>query len=128
MLPRESVYLIFFFFFAYCPSSPPVLFYIRCVAHSLLLALSSYLGCLPLLVPFVNSLLRRMFSLPYACYVCLPFVCFPFVFCLSVLNPFLATMSFAGYFHVRFLLSAFPVFLFQPCSFSVCFVLGPSIL
>ena len=35
----------------------------------------------------------------------------------SLLNPFLAMMSFAGYFHVRFLLSAF----FRVCLFYFVF-------
>ena len=72
----------------------------------------------------------RMFFLPYAYHVvvfCLFlmflffFVCI-FVFCLFVflicvsLFPFLATMSFAGYFSARFLLSAFPSFFSLICS------------
>ena len=63
--------------------------------HSLFLSLSSYLGCLALLIwlPFVRSLLRRIFFLPHAYYMRLPFV-----FLFSPLSPFLATVSFAGLF------------------------------
>ena len=43
-------------------------------------------------------------------------LCLSFVSWFSLLSPFLATMSLVGYFHVRFLLSAFPVCLF--CLFS----------
>ena len=46
----------------------------------------------------------------WLCRVC--FFCF-FCFCLCF---FLATMSFAGYFHVRFLRSAFPVFFLRSSS------------
>ena len=72
----------------------------------------------------------RMFFLPYAyhvvvfclflvffvffcVYFCFLFVCFLICACLF---PFPATMSFAGYFPARFLLSAFPSFFFLICS------------
>ena len=42
--------------------------------------------------------------------------------------PFLATMYFAGDFHVRFLLSDFPVVILSPTVFSVWFGLVPSIV
>ena len=83
----------------------------RYMAHSL--SLSSYLGYLALLiwVPFFRSLLRRISFLAlrvlYVIILCLlPFVCLLFLGFLFWV-PFMATMSFAGYFHVRFLLSAF---------------------
>ena len=57
----------------------------------------------------------------------------PLVF--PLLNPFLAMMSSAGYFHARFLLSAFVLFVlffiflfFRPCSFPICFGVISSIL
>ena len=71
---------------------------------------------------------------------CPLFISLLFVFCLSfvswfsLLNLFLATMSFAGYFHARFLLSAFFLvcllcFVFlRPCSFPVCFGITSSIV
>ena len=75
----------------------------------LVLALSSYLGCL---APFIYV---------YGCLSCpthiicgcpgLFFVFVPWVF-FPLLNPSLAKMSSAGYFHARFLLSAFFSFLF----------------
>ena len=70
------------------------------------------LGCLALLIwlPF----------LPYAYYM--PFVYFAFVSWFSFLNPFLVTMSFACYFHSRFLLSAF----FSVCLF-VLFCFSPTV-
>ena len=42
--------------------------FIRCVSHPLPLPLFSCLGCIPLLIelPFLRSLLMRMFFLPYA--------------------------------------------------------------
>ena len=51
--------------------------------------------------------------LPYAYYMWLPWFVFVFVPCFfPLLNPSLAKMSSAGYFHARFLLSAFFSFLF----------------
>ena len=48
---------------------------------------------------------------------------FAFVSGFSLLNPFLAMMSFAGYFHARFLLSAFfLVSVFSFFSFPIVFV------
>ena len=50
-------------------------------------------------------------------------VYFAFVSWFSLLNPFLAMMSFAGYFHARFLMSAFfPVCLILFCFFPTVFV------
>ena len=45
--------------------------------------------------------------LPYAYYMWLPWFISLLFLGFSLLNPFLAMMSFAGYFHARFLLSAF---------------------
>ena len=80
------------------------------MAHSLSLSLSSYLGCLALLI--------RLPFLPYAYYMWLSIIYFAFFSWLSLLSPFLAMMmSFAGYSHARVLLSAF----FPVCL--SCFVL-----
>ena len=97
MLLPVSVYPIPLFDLIAVPLSPPS-FLFRCVAPSLFLSLPSYLGCLALIIwlPF----------LPYAYYMWLSLVCFAFVSWYSLLNPFLATMSFAGYFHARLFLSA----------------------
>ena len=99
------------FDFIVVPPFPPPSFLFRCVAHSLSLSLSSYLGCLALLIwlPF----------LLYAYYMGLSLVHFAFLSWLSLLNPFLVMMSFADYFHTRFLLSA--SFLFV-CLVLFCFV------
>ena len=67
-----------------------------------------------------------MFFLFYANYVVvfclfllfLLLVVFIYFIFFSLLCPFLATMSFAGYFLIRFLLSAFPCF-FSPDVFPV---------
>ena len=84
------------------------------------------MGFLALLIwlPFFRSMLRRMFLLPYAYYMWLSSIVFAFllsfVALFLLLSPLLATMSFAGYFHVRFVLSAF---------FPVCFDLfSPTVL
>ena len=78
----------------------------------LVLALSSYLGCLALLI--YNMYMVAFLALRILYVVAL--VCF--VFCSLVfplLNPFLAMMmSSAGYFHARFLLSVF-FFFSRPC-------------
>ena len=98
--------------------------FFRCVLHSLSLPLSSCLGCIPPLVglPFLRSLLRSVLLIVYVVAFCL-FLLFVlvlvFVFLvdlflfLSLLCPVLATMFFANYLLVRFLLSAFlPCFFF----------------
>ena len=140
MLLPVSVGLILLFDFITVPLSLPLHFYFavwrtRCPCP-----------CLPIWVVLHCSYGWKPF-LPYAYYlytwlsfVYFAFVCLLFVFCLSfvswvsLLNPFLVTMSFAGYFHARFLLSAFfPVCLFcfvflRPCSFLVCFGITSSIV
>ena len=68
----------------------------------LVLALSSYLGCLALLIHVYGCLscpTRIICGCPGLFRFC------PLVF--PLLNPFLAMTSSAGYFHARFLLSAF---------------------
>ena len=88
----------------------------------LVLALSSYLGCLALLI-YVYGCLSCPTHIICGC-PCL------FRFCSLVfplLNPFLAMMSSAGYFHARFLLSAFFSF-FRPCSSPIYFGVTSSIL
>ena len=65
--------------------------------------------------------------LPYAYYMWLPWFVFVSWF-FPLLNPSLAKMSSAGYFHARFLLSAFFSFLFRPCSPPICFGVTSSIL
>ena len=89
----------------------------------LVLALSPYLGCL---APLIYV---------YGCLACpTHIICgYPGLFCFCSLlfpplNPFLAMMSSAGYFHARFLLSAFFSFLFRPCSSPICFAVTSSIL
>ena len=55
----------------------------------------------------------------------LGFVYFAFVFRFSLLNPLLETMSFAGYFHARVLLSVFfPVYFVLFCISPTVFVPG----
>ena len=118
------VFFFFFFFWQLTPRDAPPCVYLPlslfdliavplslllhvmplCVALVVLvLALSSYLGCLALLI-YVCIWLR---FLPYAYYMWLPWVISLLFLGFSLLNPFLAKMSFAGYFHVRFLLSDF---------------------
>ena len=85
-------------------------------ACSSLCILRLNLGCLALIIIWLPFL-------PDLCvlYVVVLFVYFALVlsfvsYCFSLLNPFLATMSFAGYFDAGFLLSAFfPVVLFFMC-------------
>ena len=99
------------------------MFLFCCVSHSSSLPLSSYLGCIPLLIglPFLRILLTKVFFLLYVYYAVVfrffllflslflffACVCFHFV---SLLCPFLAAVSFAGYFLVCFLLSECPAF------------------
>ena len=109
---------------AYCAFNSTKGFMILCYSssHSLSLSLSSYLGCRALLMwlPFFHSLLRSILFLAlrvlYVVILCLFCFCLSSASRVSLLNRFLATMSFAGYFHIRFLLSAF----FPICLF--CFV------
>ena len=68
----------------------------------LVLALSSYLGCLALLI-YVYGCLPRPTHILCGCPGLLRFCSLVF----PLLNPFLAMISSAGYFHARFLLSAF---------------------
>ena len=86
----------------------------RCVSHSLSLPLSSCLGCIPLLValPFCVAAKEDGFLAVSVLCGCLLFVSSVFALFVSLLCPSLATMSFAGYFLVRFLLYAFPAFFF----------------
>ena len=94
---------------------PPSVFLFRYVSHSLSLPFFSSLGCiLPLIgMSFLRSLLRIIHVVVFLLFVLL----FVFVFLVdihlyivSLLCPFLATMSLAGNFLVRFLLSAFFAF------------------
>ena len=141
MLLPVSVYLIPLFDLIAVPLSLLLHFFFavwrtRCLS----LSPSSYLGCLALLiwVPFFRSLLRRIFFLALRVLdmiaLCLFRFCLSLVSWFSFLNPFLATMSLVGYFHARFILSAFfTVCLFcfvflRPCSFPVCFGVTSSIL
>ena len=71
---------------------------VRCVLHPLPLPLSSCLGFIP---PLIGLPFLRFMWLYLVCFYCLCFLLF-----LSI-----ATMSFAGYFLVRSLLSAFPGYL-----------------
>ena len=101
-----SVHLIFIWFYC-CPLFPPSVFIFHCLSHSLSLPSSSSLGCIPLPIglPFLRNLLRKMCFLPYAyyvvvfvsfafafvCFFCFLFLCILF---LTLMYPFLATMSF----------------------------------
>ena len=102
-----SVYptLLFFLLLAFFPRS--VLFF-RFVSHSLSLLLSFCPGCIPLLIglPYLRSLLRRMFFLPYAyhyvvalffffcvCFVC---VCVPCCCCCFFFFFFYSSVSLPG--------------------------------
>ena len=73
----------------------------------LVFALSSYLGCLALLI-YVYGCLSCPTHVICGCHGLFRFCSLVFPF----LNPFLVMMSSAGYFHARFLLSAFFFFLF----------------
>ena len=107
------------------PLSPLLHFNPLCGALVVLvLALSSYLGCLALLIYVYGCLscpARIICGCPGLFRFC--FLVFP------LLNPFLAMMSFAGYFHARFLLAAFftdclfyfVLLCFRPCSSPICF-------
>ena len=68
----------------------------------LVLALSSYLGCLALLI-YVYGCLSCPTHIICGCPGLFRFCSLVF----PLLNPFLSMMSSAGYFHARFLLSAF---------------------
>ena len=124
MGPAPVFFFFFFFFWQLTPRDAPPCVYLPlslfdliavslsllnfmplCVALVVLvLALSSYLGCLALLI-YVCIWLR---FLPYAYYMWLPWVISLLFLGFSLLNPFLAMMmSFVGHFHARFLLSAF---------------------
>ena len=71
--------------------------YVRCVLHPLPLPLSSCLGCIP---PLIGLPFLRFYAV-----VSSLFLLFMFSFFLSI-----ATMSFAAYFLVRSLLSAFAAY------------------
>ena len=93
-----SVYLILLFPLIVVSFSPSV-FLFRCVLHPLPLPLSSCLGCIPPLIG-LPSLRFYAVASTVVCFYCLcVFVCIFY---------FIATMSFACYFLVRPLLSAFP--------------------
>ena len=86
-------------------SISPSVFLFCCVLHPLPLPLSSCLGCIP---PLIGLPSLRFMRLPLVCFYCLcDFVC---VFYFYFYFLFIATMSFAGYFLVRSLLSAFPAY------------------
>ena len=96
------VYLILLFPLIVVSFSPSV-FLFRCVLHPFPLPLSSCLGCIP---PLIGLPSLRFMRLPLISFYCLcVFVCVFY---------FIATMSFAGYFIVRSLLSAFPAYLRFP--------------
>ena len=109
-----------------CPSLwllPLSLFDLIAIPLSLLLhfiPLSLSLLCLPIwavlhhlymyMVAFLA--LRILYVVALVCFLFLSLVFFFFFFFFPLLNPSLAKMSSAGYFHARFLLSAFFSFLF----------------
>ena len=117
--PSLWLFTSFLTWFDCCIPFPPPSFYPVVLA----LALSSYLGCL---APFIYV---------YGCLSCpTHIICgCPGLFCFCslifpLLNPSLAMMSSAGYFHARFLLSTLFSFLFRPCSSPICFGVTSSIL
>ena len=97
-----SVYLILLLPLIVVSFSPSV-FLFRCVLHPLPLPLSSCLGCIP---PLIGLPSLRFYAVASSLF--LLSVCFVCVF------YFIATMSFAGYFLVRSLMSAFPAYLRFP--------------
>ena len=103
------------------------MFLFRYVSHSLSLPFFSYLGSiLPLIgMPFLRSMLSeelcvvafRLFLLFVLLFVFVfVFLVDTYLYILSLLCPFLTTMSFAGNFLARFLLSAFLAFFLGTCS------------
>ena len=105
---------LFYYIWWLSPFSPSSVFLFRFESHPLSLPLSSCRGCIPPLVglPLLRSLLR---SVSCGCLLFVSYVrTFVSVFCFLVILFFfpscMATMSFAGYFLVRSLLSAFPAF------------------
>ena len=101
-----SVYLILLFHLIVVSFSPSV-FLVRCVLHRLPLPLSSCLCCIP---PLIGLPSLHFMRLPLVCFKCL---C-DFVRVFYFYFLFIATMSFADYFLVRSLLSAFPGYLRFP--------------
>ena len=102
---------------------PPSVFLFRYVSHSLSLPFFPCLGCILALIgmPFLRSLLRIIHVVVFLLFVLLFVFVFVFLvdmhlYILSPLCPFLATMSLAGNFLVRFLLSAFFAFFLGTCS------------
>ena len=80
--------------------------FFRDVLHRLPLPLSSCLGCIPPLIGLPSLCFYAVASSLFLCFCCLyVYVCVFY---------FIATMSFAGYFLVRSLLSAFPAYLRFP--------------
>ena len=136
--PPQSLNDSFISFYCFPPFHPSVFFfrlYVALVALALASLPGLYSAAYRTVTPFLRSPLMRMFFLPYAYYCVVVFrfsfffffnfcLCFCFLFIfgyfiiylLFLLCPLLATMSFAGYFLVRFLLSAFPAFFLRPCS------------
>ena len=124
------VYLVVLFHLVVVSLSSFFCVFLLCVLHSLSMPMLSCLGCIPLLIrlAFLRSLVTtRMFScctrimwLSFVCssafaFVCVFVSCLFFIYFMSPLCLFMATMSFAGYFLVRFILSTFPAFLHLTC-------------
>ena len=57
-----------------------------------------------------------LFLLLFLLFLCFLFLISFILLCLSLMVPFLATMSFAGYFLARFILPDFPPFFLRPSS------------
>ena len=132
MLLPVPVYLIILFDLIDVPLSLLDHFILRCgvlFALVLVLVFLSGLSCAAYMVAFLPQPAKKgiFLALCILCVVvfCLFRFCLSFVSWFSLVSPFLATMSFAGYFDARFLMSAFfPVCLFlfcflRPCSFPV---------
>ena len=122
-----------------CPSLwllPLSLFDLIAIPLSLLLhfiPLFLPLLCLPIWAVLHHLYMYMVAFLALRILYVVALVCFLFLslgFFFPLLNPSLAKMSSAGYFHARFLLSAFFSFLFffRPCSPPICFGVTSSIL
>ena len=85
LIPRDAFPCVcvphYYYLFHVCPPSPPPSSLFCGVARSLSLSVFSCLDCLVLLIwlPFLRSLPRRMFFLPFSYYMWFSFVYFSFV-------------------------------------------------
>ena len=110
-----SVYLTLLFHLIAIPLSSLCVFF-HCASHLLSLPLYSCLGCILLLIglPFLRSLLTRMFFLPYA------FIMYVFVFCMFLLFSLLFVFLFLFAYLFLFLVS----FVSLPGNDVICWLLS----